>query len=121
MRRRLLASLPVLLLACSAAAAAQSRRAALVAPADSALETLEPAPGLPDFRMPQGDFRQPPGPVRNGLIGAVPLGRNLQVAVGRFIVPALPRPRTHMETDRRPADVRPRDRGIAALGFSFRF
>ncbi|HYI63887.1 MAG TPA: hypothetical protein VEW71_03270 [Allosphingosinicella sp.] len=121
MRRRRLVSLPVLFLACSTAAAAQSSRAALVARADPALNTLEPAPGLPDFRMPRGDYRQPPGPVRNGLIGALPLGRNLQVAVGRFIVPELARPRTHMETDRRPADVRPRDRGIAAVGFSFRF
>jgi hypothetical protein len=81
----------------------------------------EPRSDLPGFRMPRGDYRQPPGPVRNGLIGAIPLGRNLQVAVGRFIVPELPRPRTHMEADRRPADVRARDRGIAAVGFSFRF
>ena len=100
-------------------AGAQSAGTALVGSDDPALEVM--AVNLPDFRMPRGDFRRPPGPVRNGLIGALPLGRNLQLAVGRFIVPELPRPRTHMETDRRPADVRARDRGIAAVGLSFRF
>lgn len=116
---RCLVLLPVLPLLCWAqAAGAQSAGATLVA-GDPALEPA--AVGLPDFRMPRGDYRRPPGPVRNGLIGALPLGRNLQLAIGRFIVAELPRPRTHMEADRRPADVRPRDRGVAAVGLSLRF
>lgn len=102
------------------AAAAQSATAALVGPTDPTLHSIAFRPSLPDFRMPRGDYRQPPGPVRNGLIGAVPLGRNLQVAVGRFAIPEVARPRTHMEHDSRP-DVRRRDRGMAAVGFSFRF
>ena len=95
-------------------AAAQSGAAAPIAPADTA-EAEAAQPDLPDFRMPPGDARASPGPVRNSLIGAVPLARNLQIAVGRFAVPDIGVPRTEG------ADIRRRDRRIAALAFSFRF
>ena len=98
-----------------AAAAAQTGAAALVGPADPTLHTTASRPGLPDFRMPRGDYRMLPGPVRGGLIGAVPLGRNLQVAVGRFAVPNFSAPRIE------PAEIRRRDRSVAAVGFALRF
>ena len=114
-------ALVLMILSWPAAAAAQSATAVLVGPTDPTLHSIAPPSSLPDFRMPRGDYRQPPGPVRNGLLGAVPLRSNLQVAVGRFMIPEVARPRTHMEHDARPADVRRRDRGMAAVGFSLRF
>ncbi len=111
----------LLTLSWPAAAMAQSATAALVGPTDPTLHSTASRPSLPDFRVPRGDYRQPPGPVRNGLLGAMPLSRSLQVAVGRFMIPEVARPRTHMEHDSRPADIRRRDRGMAAVGFSLRF
>jgi len=98
-----------------AAAEAQIGRSALVAPVEAGLITVPARSGLPDFRMPPGDLRLPADPTRNGLIGTLPLRRDLRIAVGRFAVPNFTAPR--ME----PADIRRRDRGIAAVGFSFRF
>ena len=109
------ALLLILPLACwPVAAAAQSGAAALVGPADPTLHSQAARPDLPDFR-PRGDYRMPPGPVRDGLIGAVPLGRNARIAVGRFAVPDF--------TASRPdaAEVRRRDRRMAAIGFALRF
>ena len=105
----------LLMLGWPAAAVAQSATAALVGPADPTLHSTASRPGLPDFRMPRGDYRQPPGPVRGGLIGAVPLSRDLQVAVGRFAVPNFSSPRIE------PAEIRRRDRNIAAVGLALRF
>jgi hypothetical protein len=113
-RTRRFAVLPILALACSpAAAAAQPGPAAFLVAANPA-DAAPARPGLPDFRMPRGDYRVPPGPVQGGLIGAVPLGRNLQVAVGRLAVPDIAMPRDA-------ADVRRRDRRLAAVAFSLRF
>ena len=116
MRRpmRCIASLIVLPIVGWPAAAAPPARSALVATADPALPADAPS-SLPDFRMPGGDYRQPPGPIRNGLIGAVPVGRNAHVALGRFVVPNFNPPRIE------PAEIRRRDRSMAALGFSLRF
>ena len=74
-----------------------------------------------EFRAPQGDLRLPNEPRRNGLIAAYPIDENVQIGIGRFSVPEIARPRTHMERDRQPTGVRPRDRGIAAVGISQRF
>ena len=113
--KRCIASLIVLPLVCwPAAAAAQPSAEPLVQPPDRmpvAPTRLAP----PEFRLPGGDYRMAPGPVRSGLIGAVPLGRDVQVAVGRFAVPNFSAPRIE------PAEIRRRDRGMAAVGFSFRF
>ena len=76
---------------------------------------------LPDFRPPMGDLRRVGEPRRNRLIAAWPLTENLDIGIGRFQVPEIVRPRTYMESERQPASVRPRDRGIAAVGFSLRF
>jgi len=75
---------------------------------------------LPNFRMPR-DLSRAPEPERNGLIAALPLGERLTLGVGRFPVLELPRARTHTEREPRPADVRRRERGIAAIGVSLRF
>ena len=71
--------------------------------------------------MPRGDLRESGTPPRSGLIGAVSLDDRLLIGVGRFNVPELARPRTYTEPERRPADVRRRDRGIAAVGISYSF
>jgi hypothetical protein len=71
--------------------------------------------------MPRGEFRDSGAPVRNGLIGAVSLDDRTLIGVGRFNVVELARPRTHTEPERRPADVRRRDQGIAAVGISYSF
>lgn len=110
-----------LVLLAAAPAFAQQNAAALVGPLDQAAVTAVPGPRRLEFRAPEGDLRQP-GPQRSsGLLAAVPIYDNLEVGVGRFLVPELARPRTHMEADRQPTAVRPRDSGIAAIGFSYRF
>jgi hypothetical protein len=109
-RRSLLSLLALPLAGSASGALAQTPPAMLVAPAERS-----EAPSLPDFRMPRGDYRQPPGPIRNGLIGAMPVGRNAHVALGRFVVPNFNPPRIE------PAEIRRRDRSMAALGFSLRF
>ena len=71
--------------------------------------------------MPGGDLREAGVPRRNGLIAAMPLGDRVTLGVGRFRVVETPRPATHVEPAHRSADVRRRDRGIAAIGVSFSF
>ena len=105
----------------AAPAEAQPNQTFLAGPIDVS-PSAEPArPTLPDFRVPEGDLRQAGQPRRNGLIAAYPVNRNLQIGIGRFAVPELARPRTHMEGERNPTGVRPRERGIAAVGLSLRF
>lgn len=102
----------------AAPAAAQTSGAALVGP----LERLPAAaPRLPNFQPPEGDLREPGAPRRNGLIASWRIDEDLQIGIGRFTVPEIARPRTHMESERNPTAVRSRDRGIAAVGFSLRF
>lgn len=113
---RLCGALAVPFVLSAAVAEAQVTRSVLVASVGAERAQAPPArPDLPTFRMPRGEYPALPGPVRDGLIGAVPFGRNMQIAVGRFAVPNFTAPR--MET----AEIRRRDRGIAAVGLSFRF
>jgi hypothetical protein len=120
-RRRNAATWFSLALLGAAPAAAQTSGAALVGPRDDLrTETLFTAQPM-QFRAPQGDLRVPGAPRRNGLIAAFPVADNVEIGLGRFMVPQIARPRTHVETDRQPASVRPRDRGIAAVGVSLRF
>jgi hypothetical protein len=120
--RRSFAGLTVSLVLLGAAPAlAQQNVAALVGPLDQGTGTQAPGPRRLEFRAPEGDLRQPVAQRSNGLLAAVPLYDNLEIGVGRFLVPELARPRTHMESDRQPTAVRSRDSGIAAIGFSYRF
>ena len=73
------------------------------------------------FTAPDGDLRLPGEPRRSGLIAAFPVRENVEIGIGRFAVPEIARPRTNLETERNPSSVRLRDRGIAAIGVSFRF
>lgn len=116
------AALALLLsLTTAASAAAQHSGAALLQPLDTVPQFSAPTANLPDFRAPEGDLRQAGEVRRNGLIATYRVGPNLQIGVGRFAVPEIARPRTNMERDRSPTAVRPRDRGIAAIGFSLSF
>ena len=112
---RLCFALAVPLVLAAAAAEAQDGHWALVAPAEAGLGTVPARSGPPDFRIPPGDSRAAPGPVRQGLIGTIPLRRDLRIAIGRIAVPNFTAPR--MEG----ADIRRGDRGITAVGFNFRF
>ena len=58
-------------------------------------------------------------PVR--MIGVMPLADNLEFGIGRYSVGEIARPRTHMEADRHPTDVRRRGRGIAGIGLKLSF
>ncbi len=80
-----------------------------------------PARLMPNFAAPAGDFRQVGTPRRSGLIAAFPIDENLQIGLGRFRVAEPARPRTHMEPERAPTDLRRRERGVAAIGMSLRF
>lgn len=102
-------------------AAAQISPAYLVGPNVAAPSAPVPRVGAPDFRTPQGDFRRAGAPERSGLIAAYPVRENLQIGIGRFVVPELARPRTNMEREPHPTAPRGRERGIAAVGFSLRF
>jgi hypothetical protein len=119
--RRPCAALTVSLALFAAPAGAQPNGAALVGLRDFAPVDAQARRLLPNFRMPDGDLRLPGEPRRSGLIGAMEVGDGVTIGLGRFAVPEIARPRSHMESERHPANVRPRDRGIAALGISVRF
>jgi hypothetical protein len=97
--------------------------AALAQPGPSLAIRDAPPAGPPpmDFRISRGDLREAGAPARGGLIGAVSLDERFLIGIGRFNVPELARPRSHTEPERRPGDVRRRDRGIAAVGISYSF
>ena len=120
--RRLLAALtlPLALLA-AAPAGAQTSGAALLRPMEAPRPVPTTPPNLPDFTAPEGDLRRGGDIRRSGLIAAYPIAPNIQLGIGRFSVPELARPRTNMERESNPTAVRPRDRGIAAVGFSLSF
>jgi len=119
MPRRILIFLA--LLASAGTAAAQSGYVSTIAPVGIGSAFENRPQGVPDFRMPGGDLREVGVPRRNGLIAAMPLGDRVTLGVGRFRVTEIARPTTHVEPAQRSADVRRRDRGIAAVGVSLRF
>lgn len=109
------------LLASATPAAAQLNYVPVLAPQGIASAFEDRRPNLPDFRMPAGDLRQAGAPRRNSLIATMPLSEDLTLGVGRFSVVEIARPATHVEPAHRAADVRRRDRGIAAVGINLRF
>ena len=120
--RRPVAALTLLCtLLVAAPAAGQISGAALVGPLEHSPPVAVSRARIPTFRMPEGDLREVGVPRRNGLIAAIAVNDRLDVGLGRFSVPEIARPRTNIEADRQPTAVRPRDRGIAAVGFSLRF
>jgi len=58
---------------------------------------------------------------RSGMLGVVPIAANIELGIGRYGVQEIARPRTHVEAERYPTDVRRRDRGIAGVGLKLRF
>ena len=113
-------TLPLALLA-AAPAIGQTSGAALVRPMELRPPMATNPTNLPSFTVPQGDLRRAGEVRRSGLIAGYRIAPNVEIGIGRFAVPELARPRTHMERDRNPTAVRPRDRGIAAVGFSLSF
>ena len=59
--------------------------------------------------------------VRSRMIGVMPIADNIEFGIGRYTVGEIARPRTHMEADRHPTDVRRRGRGIAGVGLKLSF
>lgn len=108
-------------LALASPAAAQLRYDPLVVGFNSSPHAQTGRATLPDFRMPRGDLREAGAPPRNGLIAAMPLSERVTIGVGRFSVLEQPRVRTHTESTNRAAEVRRRERGIAAVGVNFSF
>jgi hypothetical protein len=84
-------------------------------------DAVQRASGASDFRIRQAVLHEADPALPRGLIGAVDLAERLRLGVGRFSVPELARPRNHTEPERRPADLRRRDQGIAAVGISYSF
>jgi len=74
-----------------------------------------------DFRMPRATIRPASASPPAGMIAAMPLADRLTMGVGRFSVLEEPRVRTHTESAYRAAEVRRRERGIAAVGISLNF
>ncbi len=92
-------------------AGAQQRRGPAI-PAD-----LTPAQPDRDDRL-----RAVPNPTaRTRMFHVVPIADNIEFGLGRYAVPEIARPRTHMEADRNPTDVRRRGRGITGVGFKLSF
>jgi hypothetical protein len=102
-------------------AEAQLTRSALAAPVEATLSIVPVRSARPDFRMPRGALREIGPPPRNGFVATLPVADNLNLGVGRFAIPELAGRRSNMESERRPTDMRRRDRAIAAVAFSFRF
>jgi hypothetical protein len=99
------------LLMAAGPAGAQQRRGPAIPPDLSAAE-------------PDRDDRLGPVPdpaVRTRMFHVVPISENIEFGLGRYAVPEIARPRTHMETDRSPTDVRRRGRGITGVGFKLSF
>lgn len=105
----------LLLLTFPAAARAQQ------GPPPARLAAVQPDRPTRDLRIATSEWRESDTSVPNGLIGAVNLTDQMQVGVGRFSVPEIARPVFHTEAQPRPADVRRRQQGIAAVGISFSF
>ena len=105
--RRSLAGLTVSLVLLGAAPAlAQQNAAALVGPLDHDTGTEAPASDGWNSARPKATCASQAAARSDGLMAAVPIDDNLEIGVGRFLVPELARPRTHMETDRQPTAVR---------------
>jgi hypothetical protein len=101
----------ILLIAAGPAGAQQSRRPAI-------------APILPAADIADADARllaAPAATPRSRMIHVRTLGDNIEFGIGRYAVPEIARPRTHMEADRYPTDVRRRGRGIAGVGLKLSF
>ena len=113
--------MPRLAACCLAFLALPAAAGAQLSPSLSIVEADRSRPTPPDFRMPRGDLREAGAPPRNGLIGAVSLDDRVTIGVGRFNVVEIARPLTNTEPARRPADVRRRHQGIAAVGISYSF
>ncbi len=57
----------------------------------------------------------------DGMMRVVPVAGNLELGIGRFSVQEIARPRTHVESDRNPTDIRLREGRIAGVGLRIRF
>jgi hypothetical protein len=109
-----------LLLSLVAAPAIAQNASAPVGPVDHSAPGASPGTSSEPLGA-QLDLRPGGEPRRNGLIAAYRVRENISLGVGRFSVPEIARPRTHMESDRSPTAIRPREGRIAAIGVSLSF
>ena len=85
----------------------------------SVRDTPEPgSPTHPDIRVRESRTLQPPNAAQSL---ALPFVGDVALAVGGFSITEPPRPRTNMEADPAPANIRRRERGIGGLGFRLSF
>ena len=91
------------------------------APQPKSLQQTSAAGESAEFRIPRAALRPAPSPLPAGMVAAMPLNDRLIMGVGRFSVLEEPRVRTNVEPAHRAAEVRRRERGIAAVGISLNF
>lgn len=117
--RRTLAAL-MAPLALAAAAEAQAEDPPQSAANPNAFLTTEAAAGLRDrerlLRVRSGDALG-----EDGMLAAADLGAGTRVGIGRFRVPEPAEPRSWMEREADPTDMRRDDQGIAAIGLRMPF
>lgn len=118
---RLCDALAIPLVLSPAAAEAQVSHSVLAAPVEAGLGIVLARSARPDFRMPPGALREVGLPPPSRLTATLPVADNFHIGVGRFVVQELAGRRTNIEAERRPTDMRRRDRAIAAVAFSFSF
>jgi hypothetical protein len=106
----------ILLIAAGPAGAQQSRRPAIAPPSIAQAAALD-ADADADARL----LAAPAVTPRSRMIHVQTLADNIEFGIGRYAVPEIARPRTHMEADRYPTDVRRRGRGIAGVGLKLSF
>ena len=102
----------VLLLAAGPAGAQQRR-----GPAIPAVLTATAAEPDRDDRL----LAAPEPAARSRMLHVMPLAADIEFGIGRYAVPEIARPRTHMEADRHPTDIRRRGRNIAGIGLKLSF
>lgn len=90
------------------------------APQPKSLPQTSAAGESAEFRIPRA-LRPAPSSLPAGMVAAMPLNDRLIMGVGRFSVLEEPRVRTNVEPAHRAAEVRRRERGIAAVGISLNF
>ena len=88
---------------------------ALAASCALAAPAVAQQPQQSEHRL-RAELRAPPGGEPGRMLALVPMGEDAVIGLGRFSIVAPPRPRSHVERERDPTDIRRRERGIGGFG-----